>query len=730
MTGRTYALLSLCLVLAGGPARPSWAEPPLAHGQPGTASEPEARAAAPEDRAQGATDPDTPRFESTIEVEAAPPSAPPVTTAVTRMPVSVQELPVSVSVVPRRLIDEQAALVLGDALENASGVNVATGFGVFDYFVIRGFDSLTSGLVMTDGLPEPESTFYPMYNVAQVDVLKGPGSFLHGGNPLSGVVLLERKQPLERRFADLAFGYGRYGTFDASLDANAATADGRLAARVNGTWQGTDSYRDLGDGSIKAINPTLTWRPDDRTRLFLDYEFARSEWPPDTGIPFVGDSGGELAPVPRTRSYQTPYDFSTQDVQRFRFEAERRLGDSIVLRNRVYYTELEWGSDGTLVSGTFPFPDGRTYVVRTLVLLDDRQRLLGDQLELGATFETGPVRHDLLAGFEIRTFKDTFTQDVASLPFIDLLDPVETAQPPFETLPFFAQRGDSRALVLAPYLVDRLHFAPKLQGFVGARLDDMDYEDPINDTDRHDTRFNPMLGLTFSPITELALHASWGTASAPPSTQVVGPREPEESRQFEVGAKLDLPGGKAFASLSLYHLVRENIAIPDSTGLSRQTGDQRSQGIELDASVEPVAGWVTTASYAYTDAELTSFTELVPLQPPDFVVLDRSGNRAPFAPKHMFSLWTSKRFDSGLGVALGLRALSEQFVAEDNRYSVDGYATLDAMVSYELRKVRLQVNLRNLTGTEYETRGFGAVSAIPARPFEVMAQVEVRLGNR
>ena len=335
------------------------------------------------------------------------------------------------------------------------------------------------------------------------------------------------------------------------------------------------------------------------------------------------------------------------------------------------------------MNGAYPFPDGRTYVARTLVLLDDRQRLFGDQLELGASFTTGPVRHDLLAGFEIRSLTDRFTQDVAFLPPIDLLAPVETAQPPFATVPYLAQKGDSRALVLAPYVVDRLRFSPKLQAFVGARLDVLDYEDPPNATERDDTRFNPMLGLTFSPTTDLALHASWGTASAPPSTQVVGPREPEQSWQAELGAKLALSGGKGSAGVAIYQLERDNIAIPDSTGLSRQTGDQRSRGVEVDLSVKPSPGWVTTASYAYTDAELTSFSELVPLQPPDFVVIDRSGNRAPFAPRHIFSLWTSKRFDGGLGVALGLRSLSDQFVGEDNRYSIAGYTTLDAMVSYE-----------------------------------------------
>ncbi len=377
-----------------------------------TPSETTPRKPDPETKPHAGQEPETPRFHSSVEVEAELTAQPPQSGVATRLPVAATDLPLSVEVVPRPLLDEQRALVMGDALRNVSGVNVATGFGVFDFFVIRGFDSLSSGLVLTDGVPEPESTFYPLYDVQQVEVLKGPASFLHGGNPLSGAVQLTRKEPQPRRFADVTLGYGRFGSFETALDANVATDDGRLAARLNAAYQGSDGYRDLPDGSIRAVHPSLVWRPDARTRLGLDFEFARSRWPPDTGIPFVGDAGTTLAPVPRTRSYQTPYDASSQDVYRVRFEAERRLGDAVTLRNRLYYTELTWDSDGTLVNGAFPGPDGRLLVARTLVLLEDRQRLLGDQLELAATFATGAVGHELLLGVELRSLKDRFTQDV------------------------------------------------------------------------------------------------------------------------------------------------------------------------------------------------------------------------------------------------------------------------------------------------------------------------------
>ncbi len=110
-----------------------------------------------------------PRFEERVLVEGSVEAIPTLETTFAKIPVSRHSTPASVGVVPRFLFERQNATVLGEALQNVSGVNVATGFGVFDFFTVRGFDSLDTSLIMTDGAFEPESTFYQLYNVERVE---------------------------------------------------------------------------------------------------------------------------------------------------------------------------------------------------------------------------------------------------------------------------------------------------------------------------------------------------------------------------------------------------------------------------------------------------------------------------------------------------------------------------------------------------------------------------------
>jgi TonB-dependent siderophore receptor len=653
-------------------------------------------------------------------------------TIATKLPISLRQTPASVGVVTSALIENQGAIVVGDALRNVSGVNAQTGFGVFDYFMIRGFESVTSGLVLTDGAAEPEITFYNLYNVERVEVLKGPGAFLYGANPLSGTVNLVRKQPIFKNFLHAGSSYGRFDSYRSTADLGLADAGGRVAFRLNALWQDSRSYRDDKDNENLSINPALTWRLSEKTSLTANFERVKSKYKPDTGLPLFNN---QLPDVPRTQSYQLPSDISDQKILRGRLDFETRFSESFTLRNKFYYTDLDWQSNGTLLLGAFPTPFG-TVVGRALNALDDRQKLAGNQLEAVLRFNTGSVRHQILAGVEVNRLGDKFTLGVVQqLSPITLVNPVETTTSVTPS-PFMAT--DARSITYAPYALNQISFSEKLQATFGGRFDAIDYEDtrtlflqgsPVPaSANRNYKKFSPMLGLVYAPRANVSFYANAGKAFGPPSTLVVGNVEAEESTQRELGVKAQFFNGRLYATMAAYNLKKNNLTISSSSSLAFLAGKQKSRGVELELMAEPVRQWQTFVAYAFTEPELTEFIDQI--DGVQTVQIDRSGNVPAFAPKHILNVWTNKTFDNRLGVGLGGRYLSEQFIDEDNAYKIDDIFTLDAMLYYQIGNWRWSLNVKNLTDTEYETRGFSlfySASVLPGNPRAIYGQMEFRL---
>jgi TonB-dependent siderophore receptor len=680
-------------------------------------------------------------YEDVLFVEGSLPHVPDSSTIATKLPLPLRQTPASVGVVSGPLLREQGSVVLGDALRNVSGLNVQTQNGVADYFLVRGFDSVANGLVLTDGAAEPEISFYQLYNVERVEVLKGPGGFLYGANPIAATVNMVRKQPAKGRFVDFGLSGGSFGTLGGTVDWNSG-GEGPFAFRFNGLWQDSDGYRDDKPSEVRGANPAFSWRTGAKGVLNLNLEFLDTSFSPDAGLPLVTvfgppfpgspfglPVGQAVADVPRTRSYQSPFDRSEQETRRAQVDYETEISDRLSLRNKTFYRRLDWLSDGTILNGVIPgfgfLPD---QVARTLVLLDDTQEFFGNHLEAVYTAETGAVSHRLLAGVEVGQFDDRFTLDFALLPLIALDDPVETAQGPLQRIP--NQAADASSRVVAPYVIDRIGLSDRFQVIAGARYDRIDYEDEVSDTSRDFSKVSPILGLVWSPTATLSIYANGGRSFAPPSSRVVGERRPEEGRQVELGTKADLVGnGRLQATLAVYELERENVAIPDLTGVIQQTGTQRSRGVELEVAAEPVRGLRTLFSYAYTDSELTRFSEvvLVGFDPPAFEIVDRSGNASAFAPEHIANLWISKQLWKGFGIGAGGRYLSDQFIAEDNAFQLDSSFQLDAALSYDLAAWRLNLHLKNVTDEEYFTRGFGNTSVIPAPGFSIYGGFEYRL---
>jgi catecholate siderophore receptor len=665
--------------------------------------------------------------EEYVFVEGSLPYVPNSNTIVTRLPLELRLTPNNVGIVTAPLISEQFDRIASDALVNVSNVNIQTQNGVQDFFYIRGFDSLSSGLVLTDGAAEPEATYYQLYNVERVEVLKGPGGFLYGPNPLAGAMNLVRKQPAPGSFFDFHAAAGSFDNYEGSFDWNAGSADSPIAFRLNGLYRDQGSYRPGKGGRTGGINPALSWQLDDSSNLNVNFEYMSADLTPDSGIPVLRDT---IAPVDLDNDYQSPLDDSEQDVFRFQADYQKVISSAVTIRNKFYRRDLDWVSTGTIFNGAIPTGPESTGVIRTLLDLDDRQDITGNRFEAVFSFDTGAsVGHSFLTGLELARYGDVFTLDVNLLQIVDLNDPVEPPGSMPVPLPGAGFAGDSRSVVIAPYFIDQIQFGEYVNVLLGGRIDNIDFDDQANARSRNDTEFSPMVGVLVAPDDEISIYGNFSRSFAPPSPRVTGELVPERGTQIEAGVKKRFGALNAETSFAVYQLERDNIPIPDDTGFTQQTGTQRSRGFEVDFAAQPSSRARAFASYAFNDAELTEFAELVQvsLSPPAFVTFDHSGNDPAFAPKHIFNFWLSHDFASHWGIGGGGRYVSDQFIAEDNALSLDGVLTFDAMVFYEIGVTRLRLNVKNLTDREYFLRGFGGVSVIPAPPISAFFSVDVRM---
>ena len=659
------------------------------------------------------------------------PDVPGSSTVAAKLPLSLAETPLAISTVDAQALEVHDVQVLGDALETTSGVNVQSGNGIFDAFSLRGLDTTANGLILVDGAPEPQSAYFQLYNVERVEVLKGSSSFLYGGASMGGAINLVRKQPRPGTFVDLGLSGGSFSTFQGTVDANHYDDSERWGLRLNGQWWESDGYRDKAAETF-GVNPVVAIRASEKTSVHVSLEVLGTDADPDSGLPLLFDGSGLVVPeVSRKNAYDAPFSRSEQDAARFQVDVETRFSDNFLLRNKTYYRSLDWLSDTTSLDGVGPAnATGGLGVFRTQLTLDDEQRFAGNQLEALWRLGGGEVRHNLLFGLEVAERTDEFTFSVGQLAPIDLFDPVETL--PGILAPILVFGTDATTTIVAPYVVDQIRVSDKVQLMLGVRLDEIDFEDDLTLIERSDSQVSPTAGVVVTPREGLSFYLNAGQAFTPQSTFVVGQsREPEESDQAELGVRAARADGKLAASLAIYRLDRDNVAIPDQTGITRQTGTQRNDGLELEVSAELRRGLRATVAYTWTDAELTELTQQSFVFDPASgrflpVTVDLSGNTAAWVPEQLLSLWLTQQLPRGWGVAAGGRWVDEQFIAPDNAFAIDDFLMVDAAFWYGRNPWRFQVNLDNLTDEETFTRAFSGTSVIPAPGFSARAGLRYR----
>lgn len=659
-----------------------------------------------------------------------------------KMLIPLQRTPLSVTVINQKILEEQKAVHLTDALKNASGIHIEQNMGTQDYYLIRGFESTTSGLLLTDGLSESGASMFQyygfglndLYNIAQVEVLKGPAAFLYGGNTHSGAVNLVRKQPLFQNFLQITSFQRTDRAIRETVDLN-YSAGPRLALRLNSLWEHTRNFRQKNGNLRFAVNPSLLWRIDPYNYLKINLEFLHNDISPDFGIPlYIPEKKWQRPDVPGTTNYQSPFDKIDFDLFRFRADFERQLQYAIRLNNYTSFTYVEGSSRLTLPHIPERNRFGQWIVNRHIANVDERQLRLRNQFELQRDFQLKTIRQKVLLGIEIGYLKNFSGEQSTLMDFVYLFHPQNKVKK-FADLLTLQNRAETNARqwMAASYLVDYVELSERVQVFLGGRFDYQDFStdrlnapfdylgraitsQPVAYSDQT-AKFSPMLGMVWQESENLWFYFNYGQAFGQGKRLI---DSPETSTQYEFGYKYKTANNKIMTSAVFYSLRRENISIPLQGplqgGLHASTGIQRSQGLEFELVAQPISGSYVSLFHTFTDAELIEFKTLTVDEYVKLTVGDFSGNQPAFVPAQITQVWLHQTFTAKLKMGVGLSLVSPQYVSPDNQYDLPGYTTWNAQMTYRFGQVEISLDLRNLTNKNYLNRGFGAYSVIPAEP--------------
>lgn len=643
----------------------------------------------------------------------------------TKTDTALRDLPQSIQVVSRQVLDDQQINNLGDALTNVSSVQRGnTHGGSSESFVIRGFKATTyavDGMLINPLVSRPEA-LRDLANVERIEVLKGPASVLYGrGNP-GGLINLVTRQPSFTPEAEVKAQAGTYDFYRLEANASGPLDEAKtLAGRMTVATQTDRGFRDtFRDSKRTYVAPTLRWEPTDSTRVDAGAEYIDQTSPFDRGlIP----QNGKIS-MNADRYLHEPWSRDKAQKASVWFRAEHDVNDWLTLRQMTRWDQSH--KDRYVVDLRTLGADGRT-LSRRATDGDERIKTLDMQFEAIARFATGGLKHTVLAGFEYIDGKRNVASDRASLASIDIFNPVYGALPGAFA---FNEETDYKVESYSLYLQDQIDLSEQWKLIVGARYDDTRQRNSATDASYEVTRTNidpskvsPRLGLVYQPTDWLALYASYSTSFTPQSNiQRNGSvLDPEEGTQYEVGAKVDVIPDRLSATLSVFEITRENVAAPDPSddNYSLQTGEQKVRGIELDVTGTPLEGWEIIGNISALDAKVTKDTAI------------DVGNRLDGVPIMSGSIWSSYQLQEGpmrgLGFGAGVIAVGERQGDIDNSYDVSGYARIDASVFYDINEnVRISLNGRNLTDRKYIEVVAGTDGNYAGAPASAIAAVSVK----
>jgi catecholate siderophore receptor len=632
----------------------------------------------------------------------------------TRTNLPLLDTPRSATVITSALIADQSMQSMADVFHYVPGVSLQSGEGHRDTPIIRGNSSSADFFV--DGMRDDGQYLRDLYNVESVEVLKGSEALLFGRGGGGGIVNRVTRQAGWAASRSLTVEGGSFDHRRAVADVGGGLSR-QVAARLTAVAEHSGGFRDAAELRRYGINPTIAVLAGNTT-MHLGFESFDDARRADRGIPSFR---GRPVNTDLTTFFGNPaVNHARSQINRASADIQHQTASGWTFRNRT-----EWAYDDIFYRNTYPGAVNSTGTQVTLAAYEHAipRRNLLNTTDARATFATGRVNHLVVAGVDLfrqhsgNVRRTGYYGDTASAYLVPIASPNVDEPVAFR---MSATDADNTTLArdAAVYLQDQVALSAAWIVIAGARYErfDLAYHDNRNASDlqRTDHMLTPRLGIVYKPAKSASLYGSYGVSFLPASgdqfsrlTVTSATLEPERFTNQEIGAKWKLLDQLELTA-AIYRLDRTNTSSPDPThtGLTVQTGSQRTTGWEAQAAGRMQPWWQVVAGVSGQHARIVSTTTSAP-----------AGASVPLVPSTTLSVWNRFQPARRLGVGVGVISQTAMYAAVDNTVTLPGYTRVDAAVFASIRPgVRAQINVENLLNRRYFPTTQGNNNIMPGAP--------------
>ena len=690
-----------------------------------------------------------------------------------RSGIKVMDLPQSVQIIGNDVIEQQQAIRLSEVVKNLNGVYVGSARGgAQESFFSRGYDMSTNNM-FKNGFRFSSGSMPEVSSLEKVEFLKGSAALLYGNVAPGGILNMVTKTPQFTRGGEVSMQMGSFSFYKPSIDVY-GPLNKYIAYRFTGSYENSESFRDIVKNERYYINPSFLFKLSDKTQITLQGDYLSYDWTPDFGTGIIGK---ELADVPRNKylgalwSNGKTTQTSVSALVNHDFNDNWKLNFNTSFQN---YNRTSKGTERVSIDTTIPnYVDGD--YIRPLGQNDNFEQIIGEQLSLQGNFYTGKVKHQLFTGVDFENsfaqaytyaFNEQAVKDAKGKYIVNAYDRVNIYD-----LIYMGQRMDipnAKATKLANtdtnrfgvYFQDLISITDQFKVLAGlrwswqeAQVETTDYTKTPNTVTKGqkltDQAFSPKLGLVYQPSKNTSLFASYSNSFTPNTgTTVEGDAiKPSIIDQYEAGIKQDFLRGFLSTNITVYQITNSNLAqtaefkadgTPNTdTTVKVLSGETKSKGVEIDVTARPLEGFNIIAGYSYNDMRYTKTSGLNG----SFI----EGDRLARTPANTANLSFFYTLQDGLlkGVSFGaignyigkrtggwnnlvvIDPVTKVETINDREIPLEGYTTIDVSAGYTWKKISILCKLSNITN-ELNYTVHENYSVNPIAPRQVMTSLRYK----